>query len=111
MRPEKTSIDSELVEKLHQSPFLHVTDYQRMNVDHFGELRNRLSPAGAELRVVKNSFLQRAMTDSGMPDVADKLSGQTAIVTGKNDVAPVAKILKTFATEFKIATLKIGVVD
>jgi large subunit ribosomal protein L10 len=51
------------------------------------------------------------MTDSGMPDVADKLSGQTAIVMGKNDVAPVAKILKTFATEFKIATLKIGVVD
>ena len=46
-----------------------------------------------------------------MPDVAEQLSGQTAIVTGDNDVAPVAKILKTFAAEFKIATLKIGVVD
>jgi large subunit ribosomal protein L10 len=111
MRPEKTSIVSDLVEKLNRSPFLLVTDYQRMNVDQFGELRNRLSPAGAELRVVKNSFLKRAMTDSGMPDVADKLRGQTAIVMGKNDVAPVAKILKMFATEFKIATLKIGVVD
>jgi large subunit ribosomal protein L10 len=61
--------------------------------------------------VVKNSFLKRAMADSGMPDVADKLTGQTAIVMGKNDVAPVAKILKLFAAEFKIATLKIGVVD
>jgi large subunit ribosomal protein L10 len=111
MRPEKASIVSDLVEKLNRSPFLLVTDYQRMNVDQFGELRSRLSPAGAELRVVKNSFLKRAMTDSGMPDVADKLSGQTAIVMGKNDVAPVAKILKMFATEFKIATLKIGVVD
>ena len=111
MRPEKASIVSDLVEKLNRSPFLLVTDYQRMNVDQFGELRSRLGPAGAELRVVKNSFLKRAMTDSGMPDVADKLSGQTAIVMGKNDVAPVAKILKTFATEFKIATLKIGVVD
>ena len=111
MRPEKASIVSDLVEKLHRSPFLLVTDYQRMNVDQFDELRNRLGPAGAELRVVKNSFLKRAMTDSGMPDVADKLSGQTAIVMGKNDVAPVAKVLKAFATEFKIATLKIGVVD
>ena len=46
-----------------------------------------------------------------MPDVADKLTGQTAIVTGEKDVAPVAKILKTFAAEFKIAALKIGVVD
>jgi large subunit ribosomal protein L10 len=60
---------------------------------------------------VKNSFLKRAMADSGMPDVADKLVGQTAIVMGENDVAPVAKILKLFAAEFKIATLKIGVVD
>jgi large subunit ribosomal protein L10 len=88
-----------------------VTDYQRMKVDQFGELRNRLAPAGAEVRVVKNSFLKRAMADSGMPDVADKLTGQTAIVMGEKDVAPVAKILKLFAAEFKIATLKIGVVD
>jgi large subunit ribosomal protein L10 len=111
MRPEKASIVSDLSEKLNGSPFLLVTDYQHMKVDQFGELRNRLAPAGAEVRVVKNSFLKRAMADSGMPDVADKLTGQTAIVMGKNDVAPVAKILKLFAAEFKIATLKIGVVD
>ena len=111
MRPEKANIVSDLSEKLNRSPFLLVTDYQRMKVDQFGELRNRLAPAGAEVRVVKNSFLKRAMADSGMPDVADKLIGQTAIVMGENDVAPVAKILKLFAAEFKIATLKIGVVD
>jgi hypothetical protein len=33
------------------------------------------------------------------------------VVTGENDVAPVAKVLKAFAAEFKIAALKIGVVD
>ncbi len=111
MRPEKATIVSDLSEKLNRSPFLLVTDYQRMKVDQFGELRNRLAPAGAEVRVVKNSFLKRAMADSGMPDVGDKLTGQTAIVLGENDVAPIAKILKLFAAEFKIATLKIGVVD
>src|SRR3954463_8567305 len=111
MRPEKASIVSDLSEKLNRSPFLLVTDYKQMKVDQFGELRNRLAPAGAEVRVVKNSFLKRAMADSGMPDVADKLTGQTAIVMGEKDVAPVAKILKAFAAEFKIAALKIGVVD
>ena len=111
MRPEKASIVSDLAEKLNRSPFVLVTDYQRMKVDQFGDLRNRLAPAGAEVRVVKNSFLKRAMTDSGLPDVADKLSGQTAIVMGERDVAPVAKILKTFAAEFKVAALKIGVID
>lgn len=111
MRPEKASIVSDLSEKLNRSPFMLVTDYQRMKVEQFGELRNRLSPAGAEIRVVKNSFLKRAMADSGLPDVGDQLTGQTAVVLGENDVAPVAKILKAFAAEFKIASLKIGVVD
>jgi large subunit ribosomal protein L10 len=111
MRPEKASIVSDLAEKLNRSPFVLVTDYQRMKVDQFGDLRNRLAPAGAEVRVVKNSFLKRAMSDSRLPDVADKLSGQTAIVMGQKDVAPVAKILKTFAAEFKVAALKIGVID
>lgn len=111
MRPEKALIVSDLSEKLNRSPFLLVTDYKQMKVEQFGELRNRLAPAGAEVRVVKNSFLKRAMADSGMPDVADKLTGQTAIVMGENDVAPVAKILKLFAAEFKIAALKIGVVN
>jgi len=111
MRPEKANIVSDLAARLNRAPFVLVTDYQRMKVDQFGDLRNRLAPAGAEVRVVKNSFLKRAMTDSGLPDVADKLSGQTAIVMGEKDVAPVAKILKTFAAEFKVAALKIGVID
>ncbi len=111
MRPEKANIVSDLSEKLSRSPFLLVTDYQRMKVEQFGELRNRLAPTGAEVHVVKNSFLKRAMSDSGMPDLAEQLVGQTAVVTGDSDVAPVAKILKTFAAEFKIAALKIGVVD
>src|SRR5207237_6741494 len=97
--------------KLIRSPLVVVSDYQGMKVDQFGDLGNRLAPTGAEVRVVKNSFLKRAMSDSGLPDVADKLSGQTAIVVGEKDVAPVAKILKTFAAEFKIAALKIGIVD
>ena len=111
MRPEKANIVSDLAERLGRSPFLLVTDYQRMKVDQFGELRTRLAPAGAEVRVVKNSFLRRAMSDSGLPDVADRLTGQTAIVMGEKDIAPVAKILKTFSAEFKTATLKIGVID
>ncbi len=111
MRPEKSNIVADLSEKLNRSPFLLVTDYQRMNVDHFGELRNRLASTGAEVHVVKNSFLKRAIAASELPDIAGQLAGQTAVVTGDKDVAPVAKVLKTFAAEFKLSALKIGVVD
>jgi large subunit ribosomal protein L10 len=111
MRPEKANIVSDLSARLKRSPFVLVTDYQRMKVADFGELRNRLAPTGAEVHVVKNNYLKRAMTDSGFPDLGDKLAGQTALVTGEKDVAPVAKIFKSFTTEFKIAALKIGFVD
>src|SRR3954471_19062436 len=111
MRPEKANIVSDLSEKLNRSPFVLVTDYQRMNVNHFADLRTRLAASGAEVHVVKNSFLRRAISDSGLPDVAEQLTGQTAVVTGEKDAAPIAKILKTFAAEFKIAALKIGIID
>jgi len=111
MRPEKASIVSELSEALKCSPFVLVTDYRGMKVADFSELRNRLAPAGAEVHVVKNNFLKLAMADSGFQQVGDQFAGQTAVVTGEADVAPVAKIFKTFATEFKLAALRVGFVD
>ena len=51
------------------------------------------------------------MADSGFPEVGHQFAGQTAVVTGERDVAPVAKIFKTFATEFKLAALRVGFVD
>jgi large subunit ribosomal protein L10 len=111
MRPEKASIVSELSEALKRSPFVLVTDYRGMKVADFSELRNRLAPAGAEVHVVKNNFLKLAMADSGFAEAGDQFAGQTAVVTGEADVAPVAKIFKTFATEFKLAALRVGFVD
>ena len=111
MRPEKAIIVSELSEALKRSTFVLVTDYRGMKVSSFSELRTRLTPARAEVHVVKNSFLKLAMADSGFPEVADQLAGQTAVVTGEADVAPVAKIFKSFASEFKLAALRVGFVD
>src|SRR5439155_26113752 len=88
MRAEKASIVSDIAEKLTSSPFVLVTDYQRMKVNDFGELRNRLAVAGAEVHVVKNNFLKRAMSDSGLPEMGVKLVGQTAVITGHKDDGP-----------------------
>jgi large subunit ribosomal protein L10 len=111
MRPEKANIVSDLSAQLKDSPFVLVSDYRQMNVGDFSELRNRLTQAGAEVHVVKNSFLKRAMADAGFPAIDEKVGGQTAVVTGDKDVAPVAKIMKNFAREFKKAALKIGLID
>jgi large subunit ribosomal protein L10 len=111
MRPEKATIVSDLSKELKESSFVLVADYQHMKVDDFSELRKRLAATGAEVHVVKNSFLKRAMEASGLPNGDGKLTGQTAVVTGEKDVAPVAKVLKTFAGEFKKAMLKLGLIN
>jgi large subunit ribosomal protein L10 len=111
MRPEKAAIVEDLSSKLNKSPFLIVTEYTGMNVFQFSELRSRLAGAGAQCRVVKNTFLRKAAAEVGYPDLADNLAGQTAIVTGESDVCAAAKILKGFSAEFQKPTVKVGVLD
>ena len=110
MRPEKITIVEDLQAKLNASPFVLVTDYTGLRVDQFSILRNRLAENGAECKVVKNTFLRRAMSDAGLPDISADLKGQTAIVIGEKDVAAAAKVLKAFVTEFKKPEVKLGVV-
>ena len=110
MRPEKTNIVEDLTGKLNASPFLFVADYTGLKVDQFAELRNRLFNVGARCHVVKNTFLRRAVTDAGLPELGE-LSGQSAIIVGDKDVAAAAKVLKTFAAEFKKPSVKTGIVD
>jgi large subunit ribosomal protein L10 len=74
-------------------------------------LRTRLAGAGAECRVVKNTFLKRAAAEVGYPDLGENLSGQTAIVIGESDVCAAAKVLKTFSAEFQKPAVKAGVLD
>ena len=111
MRPEKAAIVEDLSSKLNKSPFLIVTEYTGMNVFQFSELRSRLAGAGAQCRVVKNTFLRKAAAEVGYPDLADNLAGQTAIVTGESDVCAAAKILKGFSAEFQKPSVKVGVLD
>jgi large subunit ribosomal protein L10 len=111
MRPEKTTIVEDLSARLNASPFLIITEYSGMNVIEFSELRNRLAGAGAQCKVVKNTFLRRAVADVGFPDLGDLLAGQTAIVTGERDVCAAAKVLKTFSAEFQRPSVKAGVLD
>ena len=110
MRPEKANIVEDIAGRLNSSPFLFVTDYTGLRVDQFAELRNRLVGVGARCQVVRNTFLRRAVADAGLPELMD-LRGQTAIVTGEKDVAAAAKVLKTFAAEFKKPEVRAGIVD
>src|SRR4029453_3278701 len=99
MRAEKQFISNEYLARLNASPFFIVVDYQGLKVGPITELRKRLSRAGAELHVVKNSLFRLAVKEAGIADLTGAMAGQLAVVTGQRDVAAAAKVVKTFHTE------------
>jgi large subunit ribosomal protein L10 len=111
MRPEKNLIVQEIKTRVDKTPYVLLTDYTGMQVPQFNELRNRLGGVNAELRVVKNTLLRRALKDSNLPDLESFLHGQSAVVMGEADVSAAAKILKNFTAEFQKPKLKVGILD
>ncbi len=112
MQAEKQILIDELVERIHSSPFLLVTDYTGLTVTQFGVLRGRLRESGARYHVAKNTYLKRVARGSELPaDLAGAFSGQTAIVTGRSDVCAAAKVLKAFEKEFQRPKIRAGLLD
>ena len=108
MRAEKKLLTGEYVARLNASPFFIVVGYQGLKVAHLSELRKRLTQAGAEVHVVKNTVFNVAAKEAGIGDLNGSLAGQMAVVTGKKDISAAAKALKNFAAEFDKLKLKFG---
>ena len=108
MRAEKKLLTGEYVARLNASPFFIVVGYQGLKVAHLSELRKRLTTAGAEIHVVKNTVFNVAAKEAGIGDLNGSLAGQIAVVTGKKDISAAAKALKNFAAEFDKLKLKFG---
>lgn len=107
MRAEKQYISGEYLARLNASPYFIVVDYRGLKVGPITELRKRLSKAGAEMHVVKNSIFRLAVKESGV-DLGSTLTGQLAVVTGQRDVSSVAKVVKTFGAEFDKPKIRFG---
>ena len=112
MQIEKKTIVDELLKRVNGSPFTLLVDFGGLTVGQFEELRRRLATAESRIQVTKNSYLRQAVNEADLPDgLAECLTGQTAIVTGEEDVCGAAKTLKNFKREFGRPSMKLGVLD
>ena len=111
MNPDKKIIVEELLDRVNGSPFVLVVDYTGMTVPEFNELRGRLREGGAECHVAKNSHMKRALEGAGQAGLEEVLRGQTAFITGEEDVCGAAKAVKNFAQEFSKPEVKAGLLD
>jgi len=108
MRPEKQILTKEYLARLNASPFFIVVNYKGLKVSHLTELRKRLTKAGAEFHVVKNSVFHIAAKEAGVGDLKGSLSGQLAVVTGQRDISTAAKAVKTFGAELDRLKVQFG---
>lgn len=108
---DKTVIIDGLLEKVNASPFLLVIDYTGVTVPEFTKLRAALAAAGASCIVAKNTFMAKAITEAGLPDISAHLKGQTAYIMGDSDVCAAAKAVNVFAKASKKAAYKTGILD
>ena len=108
MRSEKVSILNEVIERVKDSDFCFILNYGSVKVEKIAKLRQSLVGQDSKMMVVKNTLLAKTAEAPGWSDISALLTGPTAIVTGKGDVAEVAKLLVAFAKENESATIKGG---
>jgi len=113
-KAEKIFFVDNLTEELKTAKSVVLINYQGLSVKNQQELKRRLKEIGAKMLVVKNTLLKRAGEAAKVsPEILQDeiLSGQTALVVGEDDAITPVQILGTFAKEYEVPKLKVGIID
>lgn len=108
--PKKEQIVSRLSEAIKENQALILTDYRGLSHSQMTDLRRKCLEAGAQYSVVKNRLLKLALAACKRPDIAELLTGPTAVAFAPEDPQPAAKALADFAKDLKLPTFKGGLV-
>lgn len=106
MRLEKVSILNEVIERVRDAEYCFILNYGGLKVEKLGELRKELDKLDTRMLVVKNSYLAKTAEELAWGDISSMLAGQTSVVTGRGDVAEVAKVLVKFVKDNQTAEVK-----
>ena len=93
--PRKVEMLAEIKDRMARASIAISADYRGLTVAQLTELRRALRPAGAEVKVVKNTLASMAAQQAGRAEMAEILSGPTAIAFGLGDpIAPVKALVE-----------------
>jgi len=102
MRQERIQLGQDVAALLTGSDYLFFVTYKGLKVKDVDSFKKQLAPLGAECHVLKNRFINKMAELNGLDALAAfKLSGDTAMISGKGDAGPVAKAIKAFSAETK----------
>ena len=111
-KEEKVKVVEELKSQLSDYKSIYLTDIAGLNALQTSKLRRECFNTDVKLSVVKNTFLERAMSESenDFGELKDLLKGNTTIMLSKTGNSP-AKVIKKFRKDGDKPILKGAFVD
>lgn len=111
LQPAKTAAIEEAKKILGGYANYVFIDYRGLTVEQITKLRDQLREKGSQLKVFKNNFARVAFEEMQNTQVAEYLSGPTAIAMIKEDANESAKILFDFIKDAPTLAVKGAWVD
>ena len=110
-RPEKEAVVQEIAEIFKNAKGVFINDFQGLNVEKMGELRQKCREASVEYRVVKNTLARLAAKEAGWEEMTDFLQGPSAIAFSYDDPSKPARVLTEFAKAEEKPKLKMSLFE
>lgn len=113
-RAEKTATIEALKDKLAEVEFFYLADSSTLTVEQINKFRGMCFEKGVEMKVVKNTLIQKAFDASpeerNFNELSEALKGHTAILFTETANAP-AKIIKAFREDGEKPALKAAYIE
>lgn len=104
---EKKAIVAEVNAQIANAQAIILAEYRGLEVSKFTQLRVKTRESGIYFRVIKNSFVRRAVMNTPYSSLADQMVGPLAYGIG-NDPVATAKVLHEFAKNNDKFIIKAG---
>lgn len=96
-REQKVRLVQEYGERLGRAQVSIWAHYGGIRVGQLTQLRRQAQEAGAEVVVVKNTLMRRALEESGLPYDPAVMAGPCIVAFAYDDIAQAAKVMTDFA--------------
>lgn len=106
---QKQAIIDEIAKNVKDSSAFIFLENHGLTVSETMELRRSLRESGSELKIYKNTLVNRALSTMDI-DLKDELNGPKVVAFGKDIVEPIKAVSK-FIEDHPNLEMKLGIVD
>ena len=108
---QKKQVVESIKDKFSKAQSVVMMEYRGLNVGEITELRSKMKKAGNEMKVFKNTLVERAADDCGIEGLNKYLKGPIAWGFSLQDPISAPKVVSEFAKTHKKLIIKGGILE